>query len=396
MKTACILLLLGVTAIAASPFSPDKTDLDVHKTARALKNSNIPHELKLEQLANLKSMDRDLKQWKSAGASRREEISHDLHNRMATLKRMLAQSTGAVQDDMDLERDEPAVPSTTTMIADDLSALRSALASSSMSSNLKREMEQNLDTIKSDANKYASSSSASEKQRLSQALKLRVQALRDSFAADSSSKSLEENDDDADVDVASTETPVHNVFNDAESIRTAVEDSSMSAAEQSAVIANLEAIESDASEIESTTGVHKENLKQAMKLRIQALHQQISSTKKDEDAVMSHDNENDDDDNDNDVENDSDNKGSFVNGITSKLTTLKNTISGMNIPSASKAEANNNIRVMEQDLKKIQSGANVSNLKQALKLRMSALEEILVQEDNDNNKESDDVDDDDE
>jgi hypothetical protein len=271
--------------------------------------------------------------------------------------------------------DTPAASAPTTessmKVIDDIARLQAKISASSLSLTQRQAVSETLESIRMDAEKVATASPS-----MREALKEKMQAATLTVRRQLEQLNAPSMDQE---EVKSTTSTATRVLEDVSNIKASLATTTMSTADRKEIEDNLQAIERDATKFTTASTTERTTLKEAIKLRMSALRQQLStvpskSSQFEEDAHI-------------DAEDDIQEEFTapkatdvFAKSATNKLQQLTKSISTLDISSEAKHEAKENIRQMEEDLTKIKNGENVANMKKALGLRLKALQQQLAQD----------------
>lgn len=308
---------------------------DLKKILTDVKNADIPSAKRAEIEQNVHAMETDLEKMHDAAPDYKHRLQQALHLRFQALKQQVP------HHEMNMEREKKdKVVSDLNKVADDVNhSTLSADAKASALGNIK-QMKSNLEIMQTAKPEY--------KQRLSKAMKLRMDALK---------KQVVENPV---AQHSSFENKIaHKVLKDLEGVLSQVHKSHP--AHMSAIEDNIAAMKHDVTRLQDShlKATDKKKLAKALSLRDRALEQQLA---------------------DHSVESTHDDKVSKVGADLEKV--LKDVHTSDDLSSKTKKAAEDNIHRMQEDLEKL-DGADSQHkqrLQKALGLRMKALNQQISED----------------
>eukprot|EP00299_Pterocystis_sp_00344_P011332 c5263_g1_i1.p1 GENE.c5263_g1_i1~~c5263_g1_i1.p1 ORF type:complete len:369 (-),score=143.82 c5263_g1_i1:72-1178(-) len=267
----------------------EKVENDITRMTQQLEESDMSSETIEMAKRNLQAIKKDAKEIVGATASRASNLKQAINKRMQALKMLLEESDSnnnnaeADEDDQadeEEKRNDKGVAHQRVM--DDIAKINRQLEESSDLSDETVEMaKSNVAMISKDI-KLLETSTGSRAGALKEAVKLRIQALKQMLqeqpatAARDQEEEEEESAEEEKENVNENAEKIDVIHSDITKLEEAMSSAHLSAKVQRSVQKNLEAIESDAKRVqEASTATQKSNLKEAMKLRMKALRQQL-------------------------------------------------------------------------------------------------------------------------
>merc|ERR1712054_419328 len=259
---------------------------------------------------------KDLERIKSAVPNRRKDLIKAVHLRVAAL-----QDVKKKMSERDLERKER--DEVISKIETDLNAAEKAVKASEQ--NNKESILENIHSMKNDV-KRLEHANTDEKHRLTKALGLRMQALKKQTAH-------------TDVKEAAS----NKVNQDLERVLTEVKTSHMDSKKKEEIKSNVAAMKQDLEKITSAAPEYKGRLRQALKLRMKALKQQVHSSHEDQDLERER-------------------REEARSKLSADLNKVASDVAQGPLPESMRAEIQDNIHEMQHDLEKIMSDVEKSNM----------------------------------
>jgi hypothetical protein len=276
---------------------------------------------------------------------------------------------------MQLEEEEEKAPvrslEETDRVNDDISRLESKIESSDLSEERRDAAERNLEQIRVDVGRLHNADGG-EKRKLKEAVQLRMKALHMQLEEEKAPvRSLDETD---------------RVNGDISRLESKIESSDLSEERREAAEHNLEQIRVDVGRLQSADGGEKRKLKEAVQLRMKALHMQleeekapVESTKEDEESAM----EVEEDEEDDEVEKPSVSTATAekIDSLLNHAEQMKEKLASLDLSGSERRVAEKDIAQLEEDAEEIRGGGlsakRKANLIAAMKLRSKALREIV-------------------
>merc|ERR1711968_157405 len=284
---------------------------------------------------NINAIHKDLERIKSAVPNRRKDLIKAVHLRVAAL-----QDVKKKMSERDLERKER--DEVISKIETDLNAAEKAVKASEQNNN--ESILENIHSMKNDV-KRLEHANTDEKHRLTKALGLRMQALKKQTAH-------------TDVKEAAS----NKVNQDLERVLTEVKSSHMDSKKKEEIKSNVAAMKQDLEKISSAAPEYKGRLRQALKLRMKALKQQVHSSHEDHDLERER-------------------RGEARSKLSADLSKVASDVAQGPLPESMRVEIQYNIHQMQQDLEKMSSASPeyAQRLKKAMQLRTQALHEQIAE-----------------
>merc|ERR1711871_1890513 len=284
---------------------------------------------------NINAIHKDLERIKSAVPNRRKDLIKAVHLRVAAL-----QDVKKKMSERDLERKER--DEVISKIETDLNAAEKAVKASEQ--NNKESILENIHSMKNDV-KRLEHANTDEKHRLTKALGLRMQALKKQTAH-------------TDVKEAAS----NKVNQDLERVLTEVKSSHMDSKKKEEIKSNVAAMKQDLEKISSAAPEYKGRLRQALKLRMKALKQQVHSSHEDQDLERER-------------------REEARSKLSADLNKVASDVAQGPLPESMRAEIQDNIHEMQHDLEKMSSASPeyAQLLKKAMQLRTQALHEQIAE-----------------
>jgi len=251
-----------------------RTEADVEKIEAKVKQLQIDSGDKSKIMSNLEAMKHDISRLKQHGnEEEHSRLLRALNLRMQALRER--EKSALTEAGMSLEKVAPApkaeaaaAPLSTASVTRDLERVLTGVRGAGFDKKMASGIEENLVSIKEDMSKLAIVS-AGDKTRLQKAISLRAHALRSQMEAASRDKTLSLERE--------TVRKEKSALADLEAVAHSIKQSTtMASAVKASAHKNLEAIKDDVKRLDVTSGDKQERLKQALKLRMQALKSQLT------------------------------------------------------------------------------------------------------------------------